>query len=386
MSRLLALSLAAVGCLALAGSPSRAADPVDPSISGKKASEWVALLEKGDTPKEDRRKAASSLGGLGSRVPESAILALGNVLRKDKEAEVRLAAARSLRSCGPRSAPVIKALSDAAKEETDDQVRAISIMAIGRIRRDGKEDKIEVRYWSVVKDARTIIADALKAKHADVRAAAAETLGYYGADAADAVSALAEIVGKDEDTRTRCSAVVTLSRIGDKAHSSVPAMVEVFGKKESPQELREAILDVFAQFGPKASDAVTVLTAALKEDNLDLRRKSAVALSKIGPDAKPALPVLREIMTSSKTDKSLLCFVIRAVGSLGKEGKDAVPDLIKCLDDNNLEVRIAAIEELGSIGPDAKDAIPKLRGAALDARDTIKRAAQDAIQKIQAGS
>ncbi len=376
MSRLFAFAPLAVLTAALGAAPGRGAD-VDPVAYGKKASEWVFILEK-DKETNERRKAAIALGTLGTKVPDLAVPALAYALRKDAEIDVRRAAAQSLRGLGVKAVDAVKALGETLQDDKDEQVRAFCATALGRIAKDLKGDDREV-----LKTPRAVLIAALKDTHAGTRAAAAETLSHYGPDAVEAVAALTEVVAKDSNNYARSYAAIALGRIGKEAHSSVPTLGEVLDHKGTALEVREAIIDVLAQFGPMAAPAVPALTKALTDGSLDLRRRAAVTISKIGPEAKGALPTLREILMDKKTDTSLRCFVVRAVGSLGKEGKDAVPDLVKCMDDNNLEVRLAAIEELGQVGPDAKDALPALTTAAQDPRDKVRRAAQEAIKKIK---
>jgi hypothetical protein len=65
-------------------------------------------------------------------------------------------------------------------------------------------------------------------------------------------------------------------------------------------------------------------------------------------------PKLADKRPAVRTDAAL------AIGRMRSEGKAAVPDLIKLLDDENSGVRTAAAEALGRIGPDAAAAVPAL--------------------------
>lgn len=49
-----------------------------------------------------------------------------------------------------------------------------------------------------------------------------------------------------------------------------------------------------------------------------------------------------------------------ALGAVGEGTKDAVPDLIQALQDQDISVRYYAAYALGKIGEDAKDAVPVL--------------------------
>jgi HEAT repeat protein len=223
---------------------------------------------------------------------------------------------------------------------------------------------------------------ALKDKHAGTRASAAEAIGQFGSDARESVPALLEaLIDKSNDRFTRSYAAISLGRVGGDAEAIVPSLVKVLGEEGNP-DVREVVLDIVGQFGNQATEAVAVVTKTLKDPQIGVRRKAAVVLGKIGPEAKTSIPDLREVL-KKETDKVLICSVIRTLGGFGKDAREAVPDLIaKCKADMFLEIRLAAIEELGHIGPDAKDAIAILTQAQKDGRTDIREAATEALKKI----
>src|SRR5205823_7011106 len=102
--------------------------------------------------------------------------------------------------------------------------------------------------------------------------------------------------------------------------------------------------EALSQLGADAEPVVSQLAKALGDPQPDVRRWSALALSKIGPGAAPALPALAKVVKEEK-DKSVRDYTVRALGQIGKEG---VPALIECVKTEFVtEVRIAAIAELG---------------------------------------
>jgi hypothetical protein len=65
-------------------------------------------------------------------------------------------------------------------------------------------------------------------------------------------------------------------------------------------------------------------------------------------------------------------------------GKDAVGEVMKALDHQDVYTRLAAIHVLAGIGPGAVDAIPKLSGIAKnDSSATVRGAAVTAMARIQ---
>jgi HEAT repeat protein len=113
-----------------------------------------------------------------------------------------------------------------------------------------------------------------------------------------------------------------------------------------------------------------------------VRQQAAYALGRIKPDPKIALPELLKAVQDK--DKSVRCYVIHAIGALGKPATSAIPELIRVLkEDVVADVRLAAIEELATFGPDAKAALDVLMIASRDGKPAIREAAQEAVKKIQ---
>ncbi|MGF1580940.1 MAG: HEAT repeat domain-containing protein [Gemmataceae bacterium] len=101
----------------------------------------------------------------------------------------------------------------------------------------------------------------------------------------------------------------------------------------------------------------------------------------MGPDAKDALPALVKALDDKEL--SVRGSVVKALGQIGAEAKDAVPALIKALKDKAKELREKAAYALGEIGPAAKDALPTLEALSEnDPYPDVCRSAAAAIEKI----
>ena len=85
---------------------------------------------------------------------------------------------------------------------------------------------------------------------------------------------------------------------------------------------------------------------------------SPLALGKIGPEAKDAIPHFVALLKDP--DKHVRWAAAGALGEIGSAAKDAVPHLIELLKDLGEDVRWAAARALGEIGSAAKDAVPHL--------------------------
>lgn len=60
-----------------------------------------------------------------------------------------------------------------------------------------------------------------------------------------------------------------------------------------------------------------------------------------------------------------------------------VPELVKALSHPEPDLRYLAAVWLGGFGPDAKEAIPQLRVALDDENEDVRRAAKDALRRIE---
>src|SRR5205807_7522893 len=78
-----------------------------------------------------------------------------------------------------------------------------------------------------------------------------------------------------------------------------------------------------------------------------MRTTVALALGKIGPEAKEAVPTLIELMKPTLfSEKVSRVHVAVALGKIGPAAKDAVSALIKALNDPNKEVKREAAKAL----------------------------------------
>ncbi len=113
------------------------------------------------------------------------------------------------------------------------------------------------------------------------------------------------------------------------------------------------LLAVFLLPGCGESESERELTEyveKLTDQNASVRRKAAIALGRIGPAAK-----------------------------------EAVPALITALKDENKYVRRVAAEALGRIGRAAKQAVAALTKASEDEDKDVREAAEEALKQIKTG-
>ena len=97
----------------------------------------------------------------------------------------------------------------------------------------------------------------------------------------------------------------------------------------------------------------------------------SVVLGVIGPEAKPAIPALIDVL--QEEDKYFRSHGAVALGKIGREARAAVPALIKALKDREEDVRREAAAALGRIGPEAREAVADLVELFKDPRKPVRK-------------
>src|SRR5262245_40256138 len=123
----------------------------------------------------------------------------------------------------------------------------------------------------------------------------------------------------------------------------------------------QALLDAVEVYDPQAIDeqteilrrmhrggaAVGQLEQALRDKQGRVRKGAALALGKLGPDAKAAVPSVLEATHDPDADVRLM-----ASEAISHLGLDALMALFESLRSDDPEMRELAAEVLGSLGPD----------------------------------
>lgn len=144
-----------------------------------------------------------------------------------------------------------------------------------------------------------------------------------------------------------------------------------------PERRREAI-STLGSLGPEASAAVPDLYELARHDHISIRSWAiSQGLGAVGPAAVGPLCELLK-------DRSVRTVTVVTLGSMGPAAREAVPDLVRCLQDQNWWTRTMASASLGKIGPDAKSAVPALTAMLGDKMPSVRWEAGEALKKIDA--
>lgn len=201
-------------------------------------------------------------------------------------------------------------------------------------------------------DVNTLV-KALKSKDAEARAKAARALGDLGAGAKPAVAALVGVLA-DDDAEVRGRAAYALGQIGDKRKEVVDGLARAAIDKDPA--VRRAAFKAFRALKLPRDVTMPLMAKILKnaapEDAL-------AAIHTLASAGKEAVPFLCDCCQH----EGAAYWACLALGEIGPDAADAVPDLMKLQQHEQPDVRLQAMVTLGEIGPAAKKALPGLTNA-----------------------
>jgi HEAT repeat protein len=198
--------------------------------------------------------------------------------------------------------------------------------------------------------------DVLQSPEIKERQQAAHLLGTVTIepeDADEAVTGLTRVLLTDPDKGARIEASLALTKVkGDTPAlaRAVPDLARALEDKEVMVRMNTA--RVLLNLGGAARPAVPALLKALQDKANDdngktffytVKEMAALALGKASAGTAEAVPALRELLAATKTSDSKHALV-RAIGFIGPEARPALPDLRGLLTYNDAQVH-AVVEE-----------------------------------------
>jgi HEAT repeat protein len=326
-------------------------DP-DGNVRGEAAS---ALGKLGLRAKAAVPALSEALDGFDSAVEVEAAMALWKIDRQTKvavpilcealkEKETREKAAWYLSEIGPEAKPAVPLLTELLTDRSD-HLRIHAAAAL----------------WSIDRQPQTVLPVAVDVLH---RAAASE----------DPFSLLSLL-----------SAIGVLGAMGPEAKEAVPELVALIEDERQgffPKGFyRDVVLEALAAIGPEAKAAVPAVTKLLKAKEGFTRVLAAYALWRIDRQTQVALAVFLKELANRK-EELVPIMAARALSDMGPEAKPAVPALLELLKSRDANVRLEAVKTLGAVGPEAAAAVPALREARKDRKASVQQEAGEALKKI----
>ena len=255
-------------------------------------------------------------------------------LLHDPQVEVRRGAAFYLLSLFDPAKPEQVAALTSLLADDDRAVRSMGRAAVVEMR---SADQI-----AAVPKLAALLSPDREAK-ADNRAAIARLFGTLKSEAAPALSALAGAAAADPDAKVRAACYAALVQVAPPTDALAPLEKGLADPDPAVRVVASAQLrKLFAVAAPAAKSLATTLGDADQR----VRENSAEALILIG---KPAVEPLIEVLGGKQTEARKYALV--ALGKIGPNAKAAVPAIDKCRSDSDPAVQKLAEQALKQIGP-----------------------------------
>ena len=139
----------------------------------------------------------------------------------------------------------------------------------------------------------------------------------------------------------------------------------------------DRLFDV-AKLSEQGEESVPQLIELMGHKDWKMRREAAWALARIGPPARPAVPVL--ISGLSDSQEGIRYFSALALGEIGSTV--AIPELRNALEDENPYVRSVSAVALGKIGGLTDVIVPALIARLADEDDLVRGSAAQALEDL----
>ncbi len=169
----------------------------------------------------------------------------------------------------------------------------------------------------------------------------------------------------------------TLSSEGAAAKAAARAILQA--SADENEYVRKAAAEALPRLSTP-DEGLRVLIAFLADESPHVRQWATRTLAGLGAAAKPAIPAMTEALKD--TDVDVRFAAAEALVKLGVPGR-VVPALIALLEDKRWYNRRWAAEILGDVGPPAKAATPALTKVLKDESEDVRKAAAEALKKIQ---
>lgn len=157
-----------------------------------------------------------------------------------------------------------------------------------------------------------------------------------------------------DDLDLLSSTLVAMSGFGSKANATIPAISRLASHEKSA--VRVAALNALSSIEKDPQQLIGRMMEALDDSDWEVRQSAGVALGKLGPDAKSAVPKLFG-MLKSDLDKGYADSSLKEINAAPVE---AVPLLMEKIDSEDRKEAFYAVSLLGKIGPPAAESLPKL--------------------------
>jgi hypothetical protein len=193
-----------------------------------------------------------------------------------------------------------------------------------------------------------------------------DMLEKMGSPSKESVPMLGRLADKSFPPAVRARAVKLLGEVGKPA---VPAFKELLKNADTLDTI--ALIQAIATLGPDARPLLPQLQEIMIKNRFwDAQEELIVTFKKCGPDGASGLATVLKTFQDPKSphfapDDDRSKTLLKALGEMGAEAKSAVPVLIDLLRERD-SLRPQVLDALGAIGPAANAAIPAVEALLQD--------------------
>src|SRR5262245_33046505 len=199
------------------------------------------------------------------------------------------------------------------------------------------------------------------------------------------------VVDKAADPAERRMAALELAGLGEKARLAIPALVRALRDPDGP--VQSSAATALGLVGKGDRRAITGLVRALGDPDRLVRYEATMSLTFLAPAGPATAAALGAVLLDRLYDEYLSSVGFLAKGLLvplvtgyvDVEGSGGWGDLytLQALGDSVRGRRLWAAFKLAELGPAARPALPALRLAAEDGDPVVRRAAVEALKKVE---
>jgi hypothetical protein len=294
----------------------------------------------------------------------------------------RIRAAKELANLKVEAPDAMAALTLAANEDEDEDVRAEARKTLDAIRgavSEANPEKALAAMEPLIKG--------LRSKKTEERTAAIEKLGELGSQARPAGAALVEYGVLDPSPTIREAAAAALEKIDPEVQRQVVTLVFDGDRNNWYQAV-----DALKVAGSRAKAAMPALKFHYRQLMTGQRRDYTggavlAAMVAISPDDKEVVETVIRLISQPSDGRMLGRLsltqeqALELLAHVKADAKKKAAALTVALADPSW--RANAAMELGKLGPDAKDALPTLTKLKLDPDQQVRQAATTAIDLIK---
>jgi HEAT repeat protein len=324
------------------------------------AHNWDAIKALGKGLKEtdtSLREQTVTLLAQASKVEKDAVVMLAKGLR-DPNSSVRNAAAYLLGTLARKGKTAVPCLVDSL-QDANYSTRENAARALGKIGQGGK----------------AIVSSLTKAMEQNESTAAAAALVSIDSENKDAISFLCDKLDLFGESHT----IEVLTEIGShKAlpHAIIKKLCNLFEAKPG-RKVKKMIIGIFGNLKPNTKSVQPLLIKALKETDIDVVCAAVVATVQHPPLSKEAIRLLRRCLQHPNYKARLTTTI--AIGKMKKIDHHLILDIAKRLVDPCPSVQEQAAIALGKLGRDNKEALPDLMKALHSKNKRVSQAAARAL-------